>query len=149
MVEQIQGCGPSSTQLHTFASSLGSLFSVKQSQLAQSEPEINQFTVSKGELSLEARDHLREAEKWSVVLVSEETKMKSTGAASNDYLLHPAFSAHYGISYRKKRSIGLSARDVLTFFIGTQDVRDNLVSSLARAKPSNSADLFEEDSIDD
>jgi len=142
MVEQIQGCGPSSSQLHTFASSLGSLFAAKQGQLAQSEPEINQFTLSKGELSLEAREYLREAEKWSVVLVSGETKMKSTGAAGDDYLLHPAFSAYFGISYRKKRSIGLAARDVLTLFVGSQDRRDSLVSVLARAAADNSGDLF-------
>ena len=149
MVEQIHGCGPSSTHLHTFATSLGSLFSVKQGQMAQSEPEINQFTLSRGELQPEALRHLLEAEKWSVVLVSEETKMKSAGAASYDYLLHPAFSACYGFSYRKKRSVGLTARDVLMFFVGSQDTRDKLVATLSKASSGGHGDLFSQGDTDD
>lgn len=149
MVEQIHGCGPSSTYLHTFATSLGSLFAVKHGHASQSEPEINQFTIASGELSAEADLHLREAEKWSVVLVSEETKMKSAGAASYDYFLHPAFSACYGYSYRKKRSIPLSARDVLTLFVASQESRDKLVATLAKSAGDDHDDLFSQEHGDD
>jgi hypothetical protein len=142
MVEQVHAFGSRATELHTFVTSMGSLLRARQSLAEQSEPEATQFTVSKGAADSELDELLLEAEKWSVVIVASETKAKNTHALSYEYLLHPAFSANFGISYRKKRSVSLSADQLKTLFLGGKAQRDSIVQLFGKVKSSGTGDLF-------
>ena len=123
----VSGRGVHGPQLHNLAQCLGSIFLERHKGSRQSEPEINHFTLSSGEMNDKLRTYLCEAEKWSVLYVGRETKMKSTGAIDVDYILNPIFSPHFQISFRKKRSLPISASQLLGMLEGDQRVRDALV----------------------
>lgn len=139
------GHGVHGPQLYNLARCLGSIFFERHRGLKQSEPEINHFTLAGGDLDEKLRTYLAEAEKWSVLFRSRETKMKSAGAIDTDYVLNPIFSPHFQISFRKKRSLQLTARQLLGMLEGDQRSRDILVRDIVRQEGSDSGhpDLFD------
>jgi hypothetical protein len=128
----VSGQGVYGPQLHNLAQCLGSIFLERHRSTRQSEPEINHFTLSSGEVDDKLRTYLCEAEKWSVLYVGRETKMKSTGAIDVDYILNPIFSPYFQISFRKKRSLPISAAQLLGMLEGDQRGRDALVREFSR-----------------
>jgi len=90
--------------------------------------------------------YLTEAEKWSVLFRSQETKMKTIGSIDTDYVLNPIFSPHFQISFRKKRSLQLTAQQLLSMLEGDQRQRDILVRDIARLEGGDDShpDLFDE-----
>lgn len=144
ILSTVIGHGTNGPQLYALAQCLGSIFRERHRSDRQSEPEINHFTFAGGEMSEQIRKYLFEAEKWSVLFLSRETKMKSTGAISSDYILNPIFSPYFQISFRKKRSIQVSAIQLLQMLEGDQRKRDELVRQLGRQEKgdSESCDLF-------
>ncbi|EAQ96149.2 ATP-binding protein [Congregibacter litoralis] len=142
------GCGKLGPQLQNLAKSLGSLFRALHRSDRQSEPETNHFTLSHGDSNSELAPVIREAEKWSILYQQKETKMKSVGATDSDYVLNPIFSPFYQVSYRKKRSTQLSARDILIMSSGDQATRDALIRDLSTKSSAlqPTADLFGEGS---
>jgi hypothetical protein len=111
---------------------LGAVFRHLQQDIKQSEPEINHFYISGGDVSPDLESFLVEAVKWSVLLEREETKKKSKGAKTTEFVLNPVFAGHFQISYRRKRSIGISTADLLTMFTGDVKSRDAVVKWLVR-----------------
>ncbi len=146
ILSTVNGHGTHGPQLYDLAQCLGSIFRERHRSDRQSEPEINHFTLSGGELSDELRNYLSDAEKWSVLFLSRETKMKSPGAISSDYILNPIFSPYFQISFRKKRSMQISAAHLLIMLEGDQSARDVLVRELGRQDNAicEHPNLFEE-----
>ena len=142
----VSGHGEQGPQLYNLARCLGSIFHERHRGLKQSEPEINHFTVSGGDLDEKLRMYLTEAEKWSVLFRSQETKMKTIGSIDTDYVLNPIFSPHFQISFRKKRSLQLTAQQLLSMLEGDQRQRDILVRDIARLEGGDDShpDLFDE-----
>lgn len=142
----VSGHGTFGPQLHALATCLGSIFRERHRSAKQSEPEINHFTIASGDETTALHRYLQEAEKWSVLFVSPETKMKNTGALSLEYVLNPVFAPYFQISFRKKRSMQVTAAQVLSMFEGDQFARDSLVRELGRKEPVEigNMDLFEE-----
>lgn len=145
----ISGHGVQGPQLYNLVRCLGSVFFEYHRTLKQSEPEINHFTLASGDITDELRMYLREAEKWSVLFCSRETKMKSTGAKDVDYIFNPIFSPYFQISFRKKRSLSISALELLEMLKGDQRTRDSLVRRMSsHRRDSNSGvqpDIFDEE----
>lgn len=142
----VSGHGVHGPQLYNLAQCLGSIFLERHKNDRQSEPETNHFTLAGGDLNDKLRTYLREAEKWSVLFLGRETKMKSAGAIDIDYILNPIFSPHFQISFRKKRSLPISAVQLLGMLEGDQRARDALVRELCRQDNGGDdhPDLFSE-----
>ncbi|MCZ4305296.1 hypothetical protein O4G98_11170 [Zoogloeaceae bacterium G21618-S1] len=142
----VSGQGVNGPQLLNLAQCLGSIFLERHRSDRQSEPEINHFTLSSGDINDRLRMYIREAEKWSVLYVSRETKMKSPGAIDDDYILNPIFSPYFQISFRKKRSLSISAAQLLEMLEGDQRARDSLVREFSRQGNGGDdhPDLFDE-----
>jgi hypothetical protein len=144
ILSRVYGHATHGPQLYALAQCLGSIFRERHRSDRQSEPEINHFTLSGGELSEKLRIYLSEAEKWSVLFVSTETKMKATGAISSDYVLNPIFSPYFQISFRKKRSLQISSAQLQVMLEGDQRARDTLVREIGRHNNTDTEhpDLF-------
>lgn len=132
ILKTINGFGTHGPQLHTMVQCLGSIFKDRHRSDKQSEPETNHFTISSGDVNERLRTYFLEAEKWSVLFLTSETKMKSTGSISFDYVLNPIFSPYFQISFRKKRSLQFSAHQLLIMLEGDQRARDLLVRDMGR-----------------
>lgn len=146
ILNTVNGHGTHGPQLYALAKCLGSIFRERHRSDRQSEPEINHFTLSGGGIDHMLQTYLSEAEKWSVLFLSKETKMKSPGAISTDYTLNPIFSAAFQISFRKKRSLQVSAAQLQIMLEGDQRARDTLVREFGRQDnvDSDQPNLFEE-----
>lgn len=146
ILNTVSGFGAFGPQLYSLALCLGSIFRQRHRSEKQSEPEINHFTIASGDLSEKLNRYLLEAEKWSVLFLSRETKMKTLGVIGSDYTLNPIFSPYFQISYRKKRSLHFNTSHLLQMFEGDQQVRDALVRELGRQDTSEpeQIDLFGE-----
>jgi hypothetical protein len=143
ILNTISGHGTYGPRLFAMASCLGSIFRELHRTERQSETEVSHFTLASSERSGVLATYLAEAEKWSVLFVSKETKMKSAGNIAFDYVLNPIFSAYYQISFRKKRSLSLTARDLLLMLDGDQRDRDRLVREIGKKdKYIDTGDLF-------
>lgn len=145
----VSGHGVHGPQLYNLAQCLGSIFLERHKNDRQSEPETNHFTLAGGDLNEKLRTYLREAEKWSVLFLGRETKMKSAGAIDIDYILNPIFSPYFQISFRKKRSLPVSAAQLIGMLEGDQRARDALVRELCRQDNGSDdhPDLFSEAGI--
>lgn len=140
ILSTVNGHGTHGPQLYALALCLGSIFRERHRGDKQSEPETNHFTLAGGEISEKLRNYLYEAEKWSVLFISRETKMKATGSISSDYILNPIFSPYFQISFRKKRSLQVSATQLLQILEGDQRARDTLVRELGRQETNSSVE---------
>ena len=102
---------------------LGRIFEVAHRRVSQSEPEINHFSIDESDrvaLSEEAKELLVQAKIWSVLYEEHDTKNKSNyDLAQTDVVPNPIFSPYFGISYRKKRKLTLSAAQVNTLLTGS------------------------------
>lgn len=102
---------------------LGRIFEVAHRRVSQSEPEINHFSIDESDrvaLSEEAKELLVQAKIWSVLYEEQDTKNKSNyDLAQTDVVPNPIFSPYFGISYRKKRKLTLSAAQVNTLLTGS------------------------------
>jgi len=145
ILSTVKGHGTHGPRLYALAQCLGSIFKARHRSDKQSEAEINHFTLAGGEVGDQLQKYLYEAEKWSVLFVTRETKMKTTGAISSDYVLNPIFAPYFQISYRKKRSIQLTAPQLTKMFEGDQRTRDGLVRELGNKESvlNENRDLFE------
>lgn len=146
ILSTVNGLGSHGPRLFALAQCLGSIFRERHRNSKQSETEINHFTVASGDMNDAIQKYLFEAEKWSVLFLTPETKMKAVGAISSDYTLNPIFSPYFQISFRKKRSLQLTAAQLLQMLEGDQRARDMLVRELGRQESGDRehGDLFTE-----
>lgn len=119
---EIERLGLQGTQLLEVMRRLGSLFEAAQRRPSQSEVEINHFSIDESDrvaLSEETRNLITQAKIWSVFYEEQDTKNKSNyDLAQTDIIPNPIFSPYFGISYRKKKKITLSAAQVNTIMTG-------------------------------
>ena len=147
LLKEVLSAGKYGNRLHALALSLGTIFREKHRLVTQSEPEINHFSISSGEPGERLADYLREAVKWSVLYEDPETKKKNVGVQYADYVLNPIFAGYFQISWRKKRSIPVSARDLLDLLEAELRVKDVVVRRIVTGTPANpTAELPFEDS---
>lgn len=120
---EIEHLGLKGSQLLQATRRLGRIFEVAHRRASQSEPEINHFSIDESDrvaLSEEAKELLVQAKIWSVLYEEQDTKNKSNyDIAQTDIVPNPIFSPYFGISYRKKRKLTLSAAQVNTLMTGS------------------------------
>ena len=141
ILAKVKGHGRYGPQLHAMVQCLGSIFRERHRTARQSEPEINHFVLGTGDVTQHLQTYLDEAEKWSVLSVTHETKMKSAAMITYDYVLNPVFAPFFQISFRKKRSIKLDAEHLRVMLEGDQGQRNQLVRELGR-REDDAMDLF-------
>lgn len=153
LLKDIPNLGLRGRALQMLLKRLGRLFQAAHRRATLSEPEVNHFSIDGADresLSEETRCLLREALIWSVLYEQEDTKNKSDSSlVQHDYVPNPIFSAHFGISYRKRRKLTLKASEVNLLFTGSdshfeQFLKDYIGRWESLEEPTGrSKDLFE------
>ncbi|MEK0161903.1 hypothetical protein WLQ65_22625 [Pseudoalteromonas piscicida] len=70
---------------------------------------------------------LEKAKMWSVLYEEKDTKNKGAGDLENsNYFPNPIFTPYFGISYRKKRKLTITADDFLAILDGTDESFDQI-----------------------
>lgn len=114
---------------------LGRIFEVAHRRTSQSEPEINHFSIDDSDkiaLSDEAKLLLIQAKIWSVLYEQQDTKNKSNyDLAQTDIVPNPIFAPYFGISYRKKRKLTLSAAQVNAILVGSGEQFEQVIKEFA------------------
>ncbi|MBR9907538.1 MAG: hypothetical protein GYB30_05725 [Gammaproteobacteria bacterium] len=110
--------GDFGVDLYNVVRRLGRIFQLSHKRPSQSEPEITHFSIS-GSFSDEKQNKIDElihrAITWSVFYESKDTKNKGPSTGENsDLVPNPIFMPYFGVSYRKKRKLSLSASEFLT-----------------------------------
>ena len=123
LLDEVERAGTNGKKLHSMIMRLGSIFESAQRRPSQSEPEINHFSINDSQrvaLDGEVVSLIKDGLMWSVLYETSDTKNKSDyDIMQNDYVPNPIFAPYFGISYRKKRKLSLSASEVNTLYIGS------------------------------
>jgi hypothetical protein len=125
-LEKIDELGKHGEKLRFIANRLGSFFQLIQKRKSQSETEVNHFSIKvtdNDQLDDVTKTLLSEAVIWSILIEIEgATKRKDlTNITSNEYMLHPIYSPHFGISYRRKKKFEFSADQIKIIFSGSEE----------------------------
>ena len=123
LLDEVERAGVSGKSLHSMVMRLGSIFESAQRRPSQSEPEINHFSINDSQrvaLDNNVLSLIKDGLMWSVLYETSDTKNKSDyDIMQNDYVPNPMFAPYFGISYRKKRKLSLTASEVNTLYVGS------------------------------
>lgn len=130
-IEKIDELGQHGEKLRFIVNRLGLFFQLIQKRKSQSENEVNHFSIKVSDDLLAdetTKTLLDEAVIWSVLIEEVgDTKRKSANeASSKEYMLHPIFSPHFGISYRRKKKFDFSLNEIDIIFSGSEKDYVNL-----------------------
>lgn len=122
---KVDELGKFGENLRFIVNRLGLFFQLIQKRKSQSETEVNHFSIKVSdvnELDATTKILLEEAVIWSVLIETEgDTKRKgSSDVASKEYMLHPMFSPHFGISFRRKKKFEFSEQQIKTILSGSE-----------------------------
>ena len=125
-LEKVPGLGSYGKNLQKIAVRLGKIFILSQKRKSQSIAEVNHFSLKNYQIS-DIEDEkistlINECKVWGIL--KEEKNNKRTGSqdsATNFYILHPIFAAHFGISPRKKRKKDFTYEEFKTIMIGSEE----------------------------
>ena len=126
-VEKVAELGVYGNSLRFIVNRLGLFFQLLQRRKSQSEPEIIHFSIrvssAEEQLSEKSKLLLDELKLWQVLIEYKgDTKRKSPlDITTNEYMLHPVFSANFTITYRKIRKHIFSIDDIEKLFCGSQE----------------------------
>ncbi len=125
-LEKIDELGRHGEKLRFIANRLGLFFQLIQKRKSQSETEVNHFSIritDKDQLDETTKTLIEESVIWSVLIEIEgDTKRKGiTDLTSKEYMLHPIYSPHFGISFRRKKKFEFSPEQVQVIFSGKEE----------------------------
>lgn len=133
LLKDVANLGLRGLALQTILKRLGRLFQAAHRRPSLSEAEVNHFSIDEADreaLSAETQSLLREALIWSVLYQAEDTKNKADESlAQHDFVPNPIFSAHFGISYRKRRKLTLKASEINLIFTGSDSHFEQLLKA--------------------
>lgn len=125
LFEDIAKGGLLSHQLSRLIGRLGHIFATAHNRRAQSEVEINHFSIShdtEKAMSAEIRAVLQYGLMESSLYVENDTKNKSaTDVMTKDYIPNKIYSPYFRISYRKKKKLILDASKLEVLVAGTEE----------------------------
>lgn len=144
-LEKIDELGKHGEKLRFIVNRLGLFFQLLQKRKSQSETEVNHFSIKISDENLldeTTKVLLDEAVIWSILIKAEgDTKRKgTTDFSSTEYMLHPIFSPHFGISYRRKKKFEFTKEQLETIFSANEDEYKELCMSFSKRwdlKPSD------------
>ncbi len=134
---KIDELGRHGEKLRFIANRLGLFFKLLQRRKSQSETEVNHFSIKIADTNLldeTTKTLLEEAVIWSVLIEIEgDTKRKSaTDISSKEFMLHPIYSPHFGISFRRKKKFEFSEEQIKTIFSGSESDYVKLCNEFAK-----------------
>ena len=121
---EVRSFGHQGNNLHAFLLRLGTLFSLSQQSVTQSEPERTHFAIKEGLASMPVNEiyFISEAVKWSVISEKKGTKKKTSSDPENlEYVINPIYAPYFHISYRKRRKLELSSEEVEVLIVGSYE----------------------------
>ncbi len=137
---EVSNCGDHGNRLYALVNVLGKIFRLSQARYSQSEPERTHFSIVGEELSLSADTVLREAVKWSVLIPTEETKVKGPRYESSDYVLNQIYAPFFGISFRKGRKLEIPTQEAEVMLAGSLDEFTKLIRHYDRQWGADGSD---------
>lgn len=137
-IEKIDELGKHGEKLRFIVNRLGLFFQIIQKRKSQSENEVNHFSIRVSDDSLvdDTTKHLlREGSIWSILIeLTGDTKRKSANDfSSKEYMLHPIFSPHFGISYRRQKKFDFTVDEIKVIFSGSEKEFVNLCQKYQKA----------------
>lgn len=127
---------PNGRRLSIMMHRIGRILKEAQKTPYQSEPEQTIFVI---EFETEGGDPdldkiLLEAVSWRIFTEDQSKRKKSEGkvGASREYFINPIYSAHFGLSYRKKRHITFPQQAFKTILSGTEEEYNRLLDRYQR-----------------
>jgi len=137
-IEKVDELGQHGEKLRFIVNRLGLFFQLIQKRKSQSENEVNHFSIKVSDDLLTdkiTKTLLDEAVIWSVLIeVAGDTKRKSENeVSSKEYMLHPIYSPHFGISYRRKKKFDFSLGEIDAIFSGSEKDYVNLCKKYQKA----------------
>ena len=128
---EVRSFGHQGNNLHAFLLRLGTLFSLSQQSVTQSEPERTHFAIKEGLASMPGNEisFISEAIKWSVISEKKGTKKKTSSDPENlEYIINPIYAPYFHISYRRRRKLELSREEVEVLIVGSYQAIRRLFS---------------------
>lgn len=105
---------------HRFVERLGRLFEIIHKGPKQGEPEINHFIID-GELDKESDAFLNQCRAEAVLRWLPGNKQKGKSDQQQDaWQLHPRYTPHFDISWRRKKMLRLTAAELAILFKGNE-----------------------------
>lgn len=138
--EEVASSGNQGGRLLALVNFLGKLFRLSQGRYSQSESERTHFSIVDEELSSRAREVLREAIKWSVLIETPETKVKANRYESSEYILNPIYAPFFGLSYNKGRKLELQSGEAEAMLTGRVEEFTQLLRQYEKSWSSDSGD---------
>jgi hypothetical protein len=136
---------------HRFVERLGRLFEIIHKGPRQGEPEINHFVIE-GELDEDSEKSLKLCRNEAVLRWLPGNKQKDKADLQRDaWQLHPRYTPHFNISWRRKKMLKLTARELAVLFIGNEEEWKTVVKRVDQqycqlnSKSINQQSLFDED----
>ena len=121
---EVRSFGHQGNNLHAFLLRIGTLFSLSQQSVTQSEPERTHFSIREGVASMKPDESgfISEAIKWSVVSEKRGTKKKTRNDPENlEYVVNPIYAPYFHISYRRRRKLELTIDEMDVLIKGSYD----------------------------
>lgn len=143
--EEVASCGNNGGRLLALVNLLGKLFRLSQGRYSQSESERTHFSILDEEISVQAREVLSEAIKWSILFETPETKVKANRYESSEYILNPIYAPFFGLSYNKGRKLELQSGEAEVILTGRVDEFTQL---LRQYEKSWSVDIADQMTLD-
>lgn len=136
---------------HRFVERLGRLFEIIHKGPRQGEPEINHFVIE-GELDEDSEKSLKLCRNEAVLRWLPGNKQKDKADLQRDaWQLHPRYTPHFNISWRRKKMLKLTARELAILFSGDEEDWKAVVKRVDQqycqlhSKSMNQQSLFDED----
>ena len=132
-IEHLGSLGPT---LKLLIHRLGKIFELSQKRRPQSEPEITHFSISFDSVNTEENKKiqhiLNEARTWAIIYSKKDTKNKGAlDREKEDFIPNPIYAPFFGVSYRRKRKLTLSAREFLNIAEGSEESFKRLIFKYA------------------
>lgn len=124
-LEKIDELGKHGEKLRFIVNRLGLFFQLLHKRKSQSETEVNHFSIKISDnnlLDATTKILLEEAVVWSILIEREgDTKRKgTTDFSSTEYMLHPIYAPHFGISYRRKKKFEFTPEQLKVIFSSSE-----------------------------
>lgn len=135
---ELEGLSVSGAQLKKLLLSLGRIFQVMAFDASRHAPEVNQFRLSDQNLDPEVEKLLKTAVMHLALLRFPGNKLTDEAdTREHDFMIHPIFTAFFEFSYRRKRKMTITGRQLVGL---VREPRGTLREILARTDRS-----FEDD----
>lgn len=135
LVKEVFNYPPHGVALNRLVERVGGLFGISQKSSYQSEPERTIFSIenSFGGTPDAIQKVIDSAVTWRVLIEYDPTRIRNDEtSASTEYQFNPIYACRFGYSYRKKRGVSFTVKDMETIIEGSLDRYSELQNRFLR-----------------